>query len=181
MGKKISILALLLFSLFNLASAQKFGYIDSDFILKKMPEYKKAEKELNELSGKWQKEIEDMKGAYEKMLKNYQAEEVLLTEEMKKERLTELTAKEKALKEYQKKIFGFEGMLFLKRQELMKPVQDKVYEAVEKVAKSKQLQFIFDRSGALVMIYSNPVHDYTDYVLESLGLGDKNDFVENAK
>ncbi len=159
-------------------NAQKFGYIDSDYILKKLPEYSKAEKELNMLSSKWQAEIEKMKKEYEKMQTDFKAEEILLTEEMKKERLDTLAGREKAIKEYQKKIFGFEGMIFLKRQELMKPVQDKVFEAVEKVAKSKSLQIIFDKSGDLVMVYTNPIHDYTDYVLEELGLGDPNDTAE---
>ncbi|WMJ72566.1 OmpH family outer membrane protein [Cytophagaceae bacterium ABcell3] len=179
--RKILILALFLTALSNTSYAQKFGYIDSDFILKKMPEYKEAEKELNELSSKWQKEIEDLKSEHEKMVKGYQSEEVLLTEEMKKERLAEIAAKEKAVKDRQKKVFGFEGLVFLKRQELIKPVQDLVYEAVEKVAKKKKLSFVFDRSGALIMIYTNPVHDYTDYVLEELGLGDKDDYLENNK
>ncbi|GAL87599.1 hypothetical protein Hsw_0347 [Sporocytophaga myxococcoides] len=159
-------------------NAQKFGYIDSDYILKKLPEYSKAEKELNMLSSKWQADIEKMKKEYEKMQTDFKAEEILLTEEMKKERLDTLAGREKAIKEYQKKIFGFEGMIFLKRQELMKPVQDKVFEAVEKVAKSKSLQIIFDKSGDLVMVYTNPIHDYTDYVLEELGLGDPNDTAE---
>jgi outer membrane protein len=130
------------------------------------------------LSSKWQAEIEKMKKEYEKMQTDFKAEEILLTEEMKKERLDTLAGREKAIKEYQKKIFGFEGMIFLKRQELMKPVQDKVFEAVEKVAKSKSLQIIFDKSGDLVMVYTNPIHDYTDYVLEELGLGDPNDTAE---
>jgi outer membrane protein len=170
---------LLLLCLITLSSnAQKFGYIDSDYILKKLPEYSKAEKELNMLSSKWQAEIEKMKKEYEKMQTDFKAEEILLTEEMKKERLDTLAGREKAIKEYQKKIFGFEGMIFLKRQELMKPVQDKVFEAVEKVAKSKSLQIIFDKSGDLVMVYTNPIHDYTDYVLEELGLGDPNDTAE---
>jgi len=159
-------------------NAQKFGYIDSDYILKKLPEYAKAEKELNMLSSKWQADIEKMKKEYEKMQTDFKAEEILLTEDMKKERLDTLAGREKAIKEYQKKIFGFEGMIFLKRQELMKPVQDKVFEAVEKVAKSKSLQIIFDKSGDLVMVYTNPIHDYTDYVLEELGLGDPNDTAE---
>lgn len=176
--KRFLFLAFLLLSLHSISYGQKFGYVDSEFILKKMPEYKKAEKEINELSAKWQKEVQDLKAEYEKMARDLQAEEVLLTEEMKKERTSELNLKEKALQEYQKKVFGFDGMLFLKRQELMRPVQDKIYEAIEKVAKAKKLQFIFDRSGALVMVYTNPVHDYTDYVLEQLGLGDKNDFLE---
>lgn len=154
---------------------QKFGYINSELILKKMPDYQKAEEELDKLSQKWQQEIQEMKKEVDKMKADYQAEEVLLTEEMKKERLAAIAEKEKALKEYQKKMFGFEGMIFLKRQELIKPVQDKVYEAVEKVAKEKQLQIIFDKAADLVMIYTNPVHDYTDYVLEKLKLGDKND------
>src|SRR6202012_2118172 len=111
--------------------------------------------------------------------KKFQAEEVLLTEEMRKERQDTLNARDKALRDYQKKVFGFEGMLFLKKQELIKPVQDKVFEAVEKVAKAKQLQIIFDKSGDLVMIYTNPIHDYSDFVLEELNLGDKNDKPDN--
>jgi outer membrane protein len=104
------------------------------------------------------------------MYKSYQAEEVLLTEEMKKKRQDEIVEKEKEVKEYQKKIFGFEGTVFKKRQELIKPVQDEVYDAIEKVAKKRQLQIIFDKSSDLVMLYTNPVHDYTEYVLEELGL-----------
>jgi outer membrane protein len=157
--------------------SQKFGYIKSEEIVKKMPDYKKAEDELQQLSVKWQQEIEEQKKELDKMQKDYQAEEVLLTEEMKKERLAAISEKDKAVKEYQKKIFGFDGLLFLKRQELVKPIQDKVFEAVEKVAKEKQLQIVFDKSADLVMIYTNPIHDYTDYVLEKLKLGDKTDVV----
>jgi outer membrane protein len=159
--------------------AQKFGYIDSDLILKKMPEYKKAESELAQLSQKWQKELDEMKLSLDKLQADYRAEEVLFTDDMKKERLDTIASKEKKLKEQQKKVFGFEGMIFLKRQELMKPVQDKLYEAVEKVAKSKQLQVLFDKSGDLLMLYANPIHDYTDFVLEKLGLGDADDKLEN--
>jgi outer membrane protein len=158
--------------------SQKFGYIKSEEIVKKMPDYKKAEDELQQLSTKWQQEIEEQKKELDKLQKEYQAEEVLLTEEMKKERQTAISEKEKAVKEYQKKMFGFDGLLFLKRQELIKPIQDKVFEAVEKVAKEKQLQIVFDKSADLVMIYTNPIHDYTDYVLEKLKLGDKTDTVQ---
>jgi outer membrane protein len=162
-------------------SAQKFGYIDSEYIMSKIPKYAEAQKELNRSSEKWQKELDAMKQQVEELRKKYIAEEVLLTEEMKKERQDTLAAKEKAMREFQKKVFGFEGMFFLKKQELIKPVQDKVFEAVEKVAKSKQLQIVFDKSGDLVMIYTNPVHDYSDYVLEELGLGDKNDKPDNER
>lgn len=150
--------------------AQKFGFIDSKFVLDQLPEYKKAEKELDELSKGWQKEIEEMYKGIEKMYREYQAEEILLTKEMRVERQDEIIKREKEVKEYQNKIFGFEGLLFLKRQELVKPAQDKVYEATEKVAREKKLQIIFDKSSDLVMIYMNPIHDYTDYVLVELGL-----------
>lgn len=177
MGKYFSILILVLL-ICDLANAQKFGYIDSEYILKKMPEYQKALKELDKLSTKWQKEIEDKHTEVIKLREDYKAEEVLLTEEMRKERLQEIDEKEKDLKDYQKKIFGFDGLIFLKRTELIKPVQDKLYEAVEKIAKAKRVQVMFDKSGELVMIYTNPIHDYTDYVLEELGLGDPNDTVK---
>lgn len=168
----------LLICLSNQAFGQKFGYIDAEFILTKMPEYKKAEKELEQFSVKWQQEIEAMKKQVDKMKKDYSAEEVLFTEDMKKERLDSIAHKERQMVELQKKYFGFDGMLFLKRAELMKPLQDKLYDAVEKVAKTKQLQIIFDKSSDLVMIYANPIHDYTDYVLEELGLGDPKDTVK---
>jgi outer membrane protein len=135
-----------------------------------MPAYATAQKEVDKLSENWQKDIEARYKDIDKMYKSYQAEEVLLTEEMKKKRQNEILEKEKEVKEYQKKIFGFEGQLFKKRQELVKPVQDEVYEAIEKVAKQRQLQIVFDKSGGLVMLYTNPVHDYTEYVLEALGL-----------
>ena len=154
--------------------AQKFGYVDSEFILSKMPAYNAAQKEVDKLSESWQKDIEARYQEIDKMYKSYQAEEVLLTEEMKKKRQNEIVNKEKEVKEYQKSIFGFEGTLFKKRQELIKPVQDEIYEAIEKVAKQKQLQIIFDKSGGLVMLYTNPVHDYTEFVLEALGLASAN-------
>ena len=144
-----------------------------------MPEFKKAETELAQLSQKWEKDISGMKSDIEKLQTDFKAEEVLLSDEMRKERLDTIASREKGLKEQQKKIFGFEGLVFLKRQELMKPVQDKVYEAVEKVAKRKGLQVIFDRSGDLAIIYAVETHDYTDFVLEQLGLGNPDDKLEN--
>jgi outer membrane protein len=162
----------------NFAKAQKFGYFDSDFVLSKMPEYKKAQDEIEQFSSTWQKEIEDMQKKVEGLYSSYQAEQVLLTEEMKQERLTEIKKKETELKEYQKKVFGFEGLFFLKKQELIKPLQDKVFDAVEKVAKSNRLAIVFDKTAELVMIYTDPRHDYTDFVLEELGLGDPNDKIK---
>jgi outer membrane protein len=159
----------------NFAIAQKFGYIDSDFILNKMPEYAKAQNEIDQLSSSWQKEIEEMQKKVEGLYSAYQAEQVLLTEAMKQERLDEIKKKETELKDYQKKVFGFGGLFFLKKQELIKPLQDKVFDATEKIAKANRLAIIFDKAGELVMIYTDPRHDYTDFVLEELGLGDSND------
>lgn len=175
---KRTFLVFLLFFVAGYVQAQKFGYIDSEYILKKMPEYQEAHKELDRLAVQWQKEIEDKQKEVDKLKADYQAEEVLLTEEMKEERLEVITGKEKELKEYQKKIFGFDGLIFMKRQELIKPVQDKLYEAVKKVSRDKRLQIMFDKSGDLVMIYTEPIHDYSDYVLEQLGLGDPNDTIK---
>lgn len=162
----------------NIAVAQKFGYIDSEFILGKMPEYAKAQAEIDQLSAAWQKEVEEMQKKTESLYAAYQVEQVLLTEEMKQERLAEIRKKETELKDYQKKVFGFGGLFFLKKQELIKPLQDKVFDAVDKVAKSNRLAVIFDKAGELVMIYTDPRHDYTDFVLEELGLGDPNDKIK---
>ncbi len=167
----------LLFGL-NFVNAQKFGYFDSDFVLSKMPEYNKAQGEIDQLSAAWQKEIEDLQLKVDELYRTYQAEQVLLTEEMKQERLDEIKKKESELKDYQKKVFGFGGLFFLKKQELIKPLQDKIFDAVEKVAKSNRLAMVFDKAGELVIVYTDPRHDYTDFILEELGLGDPNDKVK---
>ena len=163
----------------NFVNAQRFGYIDTDFILNKMPDYKKAQDEINSLSQAWEKEIQEMQKKIEGMYAALQAEQVLLTEEMKKERRDAIQKKEAELKEYQKKVFGFEGLYFLKKQELIKPIQDKVWDAVDKVCKENNLAIMFDKAGELVMIYTDPRHDYTDFVLDQLGLGDPNDKIKN--
>ena len=163
----------------NFVNAQRFGYIDTDFILNKMPDYKKAQDEINQLSEAWEKEIQESAKKIETMYSELQAEQVLLTEEMRKERTTSIQKKEAELKEYQKKVFGFNGLFFLKKQELIKPIQDKVWDAVDKVCKQNNLAIMFDKAGELVMIYTDPRHDYTDFVLDELGLGDPNDKIKN--
>lgn len=152
------------------AHAQKFGWVDSEFIMAKMPEFAKAQQELTALSTTWQKEIEAQKKDLERLQRTYHDEEVVLTEQMKKKRQDEILLKEQELKAYQNKQFGYEGQLFKKRQELNKPVQDKVFEACEKVAKKKQLAMIIDKASDLTLLYTNPTYDYTEFVLEELGL-----------
>jgi outer membrane protein len=163
----------------NFVNAQRFGYIDTDFILNKMPEYAKAQEEINQLSEAWEKEITEMDKKIKAMYSDLQAEQVLLTDEMKKERTAAIEKKESELKEYQKKVFGFGGLFFLKKQELIKPIQDKVWDAVDKAAKQNNLAIVFDKAGELVMIYTDPRYDYTDFVLDELGLGDPNDKIKN--
>lgn len=163
----------------NFVNAQRFGYIDTDFILNKMPDYKKAQGEIDQLAEAWAKEVDDMNKEIKSMYSALQAEQVLLTEEMKNERTSAIQKKEEEMKEYQKKVFGFGGLLFLKKQELVKPVQDKVWDAVDKVAKQNNLAIVFDKAGELVMIYTDPRFDYTDFVLDELGLGDPNDKIKN--
>lgn len=163
----------------NFGYAQRFGYIDTDFILNKMPDFKKAQEEVDRLSVLWEKEIQEMAKGIEAQYNTLQAEQILLTDAMKKERTEAIKKKEGEMKEYQKKVFGFEGLLFLKKQELIKPIQDKIWDAVDKVAKKNTLAIVFDKSGELVMIYTDPRYDYTDFVLDELGLGDPNDVVKN--
>lgn len=166
----------LLFGL-NFVFAQKFGYFDSEYVLSKLPEYSKAQGEIDQLSAAWQKEVEEMQSKVDALYRSYQAEQVLLTEAMKTERMDEIKKKETELKDYQKKVFGYKGLYFLKKAELIKPLQDKIFDAVEKVCKANRLAFLFDKSE-LVMVYTDPRHDYTDFILEELGLGDPNDKVK---
>lgn len=176
--RKFLFLFLLIAFVSGTAQAQKFGYVNTEYILGKMPEYQKAQQEINIISEEWQKEIQEMYKTIEAKYNELQAEEVLLTKAMKDERIREIREMEQEVKAYQKKVFGFEGLFFLKKKELIKPVQDLVFEAVETVAKKNRLQIVFDKSGDLVMIYTDPIHDYTDFVLEELGLGDQNDVIK---
>ena len=176
--KKTFVTFTLFFFGLNFVFAQKFGYIDSEFILGKMPEYAKAQGEIEQYSAAWQKEIEEMQQKVNALYAMYQAEQVLLTEEMRQEKQDEIKKKEIELKDYQKKVFGFGGLFFLKKQELIKPLMDKVFDAVGKVSKANRLAIVFDKSAELVMIYTDPRHDYTDFVLEELGLGDPNDKIK---
>ncbi|MGB3618063.1 MAG: OmpH family outer membrane protein [Catalinimonas sp.] len=164
------------------AQAQKWGYFNSEFVLSKMPEYQQAQQEFEQLSQGWAQDIDAMKKEVEQMREAYQAEEILLTEEMKTERLAAITEKEKEVREEQKKIFGFDGLMFLKRQELIKPVQDQVFEAVEKVCRTKRIQMMIDKaSDGMALVYTDPRHDYTDFVLEQLGLGNPDDVIDNER
>jgi len=151
------------------ANAQKYAYVNTEYILDNIPDYKAALQQLDNQSITWQKEIEDKYAIIDKLYKAYQAEQVLLTEEMKKRRQDEISAKEKDVKDLQKQRFGYEGDLFKKKQELVKPIQDKMYNAVKKLATEQSYAVIFDKSSELIMLYTNPKYDKSDEILLNLG------------
>ena len=164
---------ILLVAVFTIASAsasfaQKYAFVDTEYILSKLPDYSAAQKQLDMISVQWQKEIEAKYEEIDKLYKAYQAEQILLTEEMKRKRENEIITKEKEAKELQKQRFGVDGDLFLKRQELVKPIQDKVYNAIQELATKEKLAVVFDKSGSLTMLYSNAKYDKSDAILEAI-------------
>ncbi len=167
--KKI-ILAVFFISSAYLSNAQRYAIIDSKYILDKVPEYKEAQKKLDNFSELWQKELDQKQAAMDKMYKDYDAEQVMLTDVLKKKREDELFNKEKELRDLQKKRFGFEGDLFKKRQELIKPIQDRVYNAVQKLAVEKLYDFILDKSEGITVIFADPKLDKSDDVLRNMGV-----------
>ena len=149
--------------------AQKFAFVDTEYMLDKMPEYKSAQKKLDDMSAEWQKEIEKRLAEIDRMYKDYQAEQVVLTQDQQQKKQQEIVDKEKALKDYQKSKFAQGGELEKKRQELIKPLQDKIFDAVQKMAKQRGLDFIFDKNGEMVMLVANVKYDLSDDVLELMG------------
>ena len=171
---KIIKLLLTLLLIPTLSEAQKFGYVNSEFILKNMKEYSEAMNDVDLLSKAWEKEISDIYIEIEKKEISLKNEEILLTKDMYNERRGLLDKEWVSIKEYQQKVFGFEGLYFLKKKELIEPIQDIIFESIEKIAKKNRLQIVFDKSYEPILLYTNPIHDYTDYVLEDLGLNKKN-------
>ena len=166
--KKIKFL-ILFFLITNYSLAQKFAYVDTDYILGKIPEYNQAQDKLDNYSKEWQEEIEMTMKKIEKMYRSFQSEQILLTEEMKGSRENMIFTEEKKLQDLQIKYFGPEGMLFSKRQELIKPIQDKIYDAIQQLATNNKYSVIFDSSSDLIMLYTNNNLDKSDKVLELMG------------
>jgi outer membrane protein len=161
--------------------AQKFAYVDTEYILSLLPDYKSAQKKLNEIAEQWQKEVDGKYEGIDKMYKEYQAEKILLTPEQQKVREDEIISKEKEAKKFQQDKFGYEGELFRKRQELVKPIQDKVFETIQKIAKDDALDFIFDKSSDMTMLFSNAKYDKSDNVLTALGVAPTKEEKEKTK
>ena len=160
-------LALLLFA--GVTMAQKFAFVDSDYILQNIPSYNAAQTELDKASETWEAEVAVEYTEIETMYKTYQSERVLLTDEMKKQREDEILAKERQVKELQAKYFGPDGDLSKKRQELVKPIQDAIYKAVKELSAEGSYAVIFDTASGASILYSNPRYDLSDEVLEKLG------------
>lgn len=167
--KKIVFIAVI--ALFGTLSVmgQRFAYIDSEYILDNIPEYQAAQMQLNDLSVQWQNEIETKFGRIDELYRKYQAEAVLLPEDMKRQREEEIIALERDAKALQMQRFGQEGDLFKKRQELVQPIQDQIFEAVEEIATRGNYAVIFDKSGGGNMIYSDVRYDLSDDVLQNMG------------
>lgn len=176
----LTILGILLFA--SSSFAQKFGYVDTEFITSKMPEYAKVQQQIDQNTKTWLAEVEKKKQELEKLEKEFKLEELLLTEDLKQQRLSAIQAKSKEAKAFENQVFGAEGELFKLKQAAYKSILDQISKAIEKVVRAKRLDFIFDKANdGLVLLYTNPVHDYSDYVLEELGLELDPNLVEKTK
>ena len=168
--KKTLLFTLILTAFAFAANAQRYAIIDTKYILSKIPEYRDADKKLQAIGEQWQKEIDDKQATLDKMYKNYEAEQFMLTDDLKKKREDELFMKEKEIRDLQKRRFGYEGDLFKERQRLVKPVQDKVYNAVQKIAVARSYDFILDKSEGITVIFADPKLDKSEDVLKELGI-----------
>ncbi len=167
--RKITLFLTALLFLAGTAVAQKYAFVDTEYILNNIPSYTAAQEKLDELSTAWEQEISDAYTMVEEMYKKYQNEVVLLSNEAKMKREEEIINKEKEAKELQNKYFGVEGELYAKRQELIQPIQDEIYNAVKEIAAEGNYAVIFDTSAGMNMLYTDPKYDLSDDVLEKLG------------
>jgi outer membrane protein len=168
--KKTILVALSCLFITAASFAQRYAVIDTKYILNKMPEYTDADKKLQLISEQWQKERDDKQAELDKMYKDYDAEQFMLSDDLKKKREDELFNKEKELRDLQKRRFGYQGDLFKEREKLVKPLQDKVYNAVQKIAVARGYDFILDKSEGITVIFADPKLDKSDDVLKELGV-----------
>jgi len=168
--KKLFFLLILTAAFAGNVNAQRYAIIDTKYILGKIPEYKEANKKLEDMADAWQKEIDLMQADLDKMYRQLDAERAMLTPELLKKREDEIFNKEKQVRDLQRKRFGYEGDYFRKKQELVKPIQDKVYNAVQKLATERLYDFILDKSEGITVIFADPKLDKSDDVLKILGV-----------
>ncbi|MCF8359938.1 MAG: OmpH family outer membrane protein [Prolixibacteraceae bacterium] len=167
--KKIVFTLIALTTVVSVSFAQKYAYVDTEYILENIPAYQAAQEQLEQLSGQYQKELETIQAELEQMYNDFRAEAVLLSDEMKRKREDVIVSKEKEYRSLQQKYFGPEGDLFKKRQGLVKPIQDDIYNAVKEIASDGNYGVIFDKAGGLSMLYTDPKYNLSNQVLEKLG------------
>ena len=167
--KKTAVLAVIMILASAAAFAQKYAFVDSDYIRKNIPEFTSAQEQLDKLSKQWEKEVSDGYAIVEQMYKSYQNESVLLSQDMKTKREEAIIAKEREIKDLQNKYFGMEGELFKKREELVKPIQDEILKAIKEIAVEGSYAVIFDTAAGGNVLFANPKYDISDQVLEKLG------------
>jgi outer membrane protein len=167
--KKIVLISVLMLLVPALAMAQKYAFVDSDYIRKNIPAFNTAQEQLDKLSKQWEKEVSDGYAVVEQMYKSYQNESVLLSQDMKTKREEAIITKEKEIKDLQNKYFGMEGELFKKREELVKPVQDEILKAIKEIAVEGSYAVIFDTASGGNILFANPKYDISDQVLQKLG------------
>ena len=167
--KKIIIALVAIMAVTLDASAQKYALVDMEYILKNIPAYERAGEQLNQVSRKWQAEVDAIQQEAQTMYKNYQSEAVFLSDEQKTKREEAVIAKEKEASELKKKYFGPEGELFKKRESLMTPIQDEIYNAIKDIADQKGYSMVLDRASDNGIIYASPKIDISNEVLSKLG------------
>ena len=167
--KRVLFLAIAVLACTLGAMAQKFALVDMEYVLKNIPAYEMANEQLNQVSQRWQKEVDDLAKEAQTLYKNFQNDMVFLTDEQKKRKEEEIMAKEKEVTELRYKYFGPQGELFKKRESLIKPIQDDIYNAGKKVSEERGYQVIFDRASSQSIIFASPKIDISNEVLAKLG------------
>ncbi len=167
--KKIIVLTVLVLASTVCSMAQKFAFVDSEYIRNNIPAYTAAQQKINDLSAQWEKEVSDGYAAVQQMYKDYQAESVLLSQDQKQKREEAIISKEKEIKELQNKYFGMDGELYRKREELIKPVQDEILKAIKEISVEGSYAVIFDTASGSNILFANPKYDISDQVLQKLG------------
>lgn len=177
--KKTFILFICMSLLSGMVLGQKIGYVDTERIMSKMGEYQAAQKEVDRFSQQWQSELEEMYAEIETLYRNYTAEEVLLPEDVKQERQQEIFQKEREAKEFRESKFGYDGALFKLQEAKMRPIQDKVLRGVKAIAKKKKYAMIYDIAGETTWLFTDPLYDLSDEVIEDMGLNEKKEGDKN--
>ncbi len=170
MFKRLILFAIVLVGMSSVSLGQKYAYVDTQYILDNIPAFQEAQTKLDDYSKEWQAEIESKYQLIERKRKSLQAEEILLPEEIKKEKQANITFLESEAKTLQNKYFGINGMLFQKRAELIKPIQDEIFKAIQEIASEKKYAFVFDKANQSNLLFADPRYNISDLVLRKMDI-----------